>query len=87
MEIEDLQSDILKVLPGASAVLNRPRNSEGVYYLDICYGACSLIIEWQPGRLFVIADGKGGEDEVVPPEKLLERCLEKLGASHGFLRR
>src|SRR5438105_3237405 len=59
--VERLSQQLVKVLPGLEASLDRPRNPDGTWWLDLDFNNHSAVVEWRPGSGFGVSAPAGGE--------------------------
>ena len=82
-KIDDLQIDLAKHFHGINFKLTRPRNSDGLWTLDVMYRSRWLVVEWRDAQGFGISviddDTMYGEgpDEV---HSNYNDALERIGA-------
>ncbi|MHB8730747.1 MAG: helix-turn-helix domain-containing protein [bacterium] len=91
-QIQTLKQKLEARLPGLSAVIDEPRNSNGPWMLDVVLANKAVNIEWRPHRGFGISSadphrkiyyGQGPDEILSSVEETVERVFElfKLGKS------
>ncbi len=83
--IESLQENVLRKVPNAWARIRRPRDPEGVWWLDIKVDEHFVTVEWSPRRGYGVSASLLGDGYGEGPEETYESEAEAAARVVGLL--